>query len=67
MLDGEPLWDVTVPIPAAAQLYDVTVPMDRDVPAGAEVVVHVHNHGGNTWRVAHARAVPPQHQSKEEE
>jgi hypothetical protein len=60
LLDGEPLWELQVPIPAAAEVYDTSVPIDRLVPRGADLVVHVHNHGGNTWRVGHVRAIPPE-------
>lgn len=59
LLDGEPLWDLVVDIPASPEVYDVFFPVDEPIPAGTEVVVHVHNHGGNTWRLAHLEAVPP--------
>lgn len=58
VLDGELLWELVVDIPAAAAIHEVLVPIERDVPAGSEIVVHVHNHGGNTWRLSHVRVVP---------
>ena len=59
VLDGELLWELVVDIPASAAIHEVHVPMDRDIPAGSEIVVHVHNHGGNTWRLSHVRVGPP--------
>ena len=59
LVDGEPLWDLVVDIPASAEVYDVFFPVAEPIPAGTEVIVHVHNHGGNTWRVAHLKAIPP--------
>ncbi len=48
-LDGQPLWERVVDIPAAAQSYDIELTVDRDLPAGSEVLLHLHNHGANTW------------------
>jgi len=59
LLDGEALWELVVDIPASAEVYNVFLPVERDIAAGSEVVVHVHNHGGNNWAVAHLRALPP--------
>lgn len=51
LLDDEVLWQRDVPIPSPADLYDVTVPLPRELPPGAEVGLHLHNHGANQWRV----------------
>lgn len=51
LLDGEVLWQRDVPIPTPADLYDATVTVPRELPAGAPLVLHLHNHGANQWRV----------------
>ena len=55
LVDGEPIFDRTIPIPSASEIYDHTVTALRAVPAGAPVVLHVHNHGGNAWKLAHLK------------
>ena len=57
-LDGATVWEITVPIPSAASVYDEQIPVERAVPAGATLVVHLHNHGANSWRLATVEAVP---------
>lgn len=51
LLDGDLLWQRDVPIPTPADLYDATVPVPRDLPPGAPLTLHLHNHGANQWRV----------------
>ena len=51
LLDGELLWQRDVPIPNPADLYDTTVTVPREVQAGSRLVLHLHNHGANQWRV----------------
>lgn len=63
MVGDELLWEVLVDIPAAADVYELQLPVDEVIPAGTPVVVHVHNHGGNTWRLGYLRAVPPEEQN----
>lgn len=46
------LWSVDVQLPAAAQVYSTLIPVDRSLPAGAPLLLHVHNHGANSWRFA---------------
>ncbi len=46
---GETLWEQEVEIPAEAEIFDVRIPVNKDVPAGSEVEFHLHNHGYNTW------------------
>jgi len=57
LLDGRPILDQTIPIPSSSQIYDRTVLQDAATPAGAQVVIHLHNHGGNSWKLGHLRAV----------
>ena len=49
-LAGEIVWEYTVEIPADANLFDGSIVVDREVPAGTELQLHVHNHGPNTWQ-----------------
>jgi hypothetical protein len=48
---GEPLYDVTVPIPSDADVFSTVVDAPIRLEAGAPVVLHLHNHGTNTWNV----------------
>ncbi|MEZ4451445.1 MAG: hypothetical protein R3B09_18390 [Nannocystaceae bacterium] len=57
-VDGEIFWEVTVPIPAAPGPMNAEVMIDRDVPAGADLQLHVHNHGPNTWELVSLMATP---------
>ncbi len=59
VVDGALIWEITVPIPGSADIYEPVVEMDSEVPEGAQVAVHVHNHGANTWRLGHVRVLPP--------
>lgn len=57
-LDGEVLWERGIPIPAAAASIDEVITVDREVPAGAELQFHVHNHGNNTYLLLAIEADP---------
>ncbi len=48
-------WGRTVAIPAAAEVYPVPLEVDFDLAAGSPAIIHLHNHGGNSWRVASLR------------
>ena len=47
-----------ISIPAAAEIYFVPVTVDFDVDPATEVRVHLHNHGGNSWRIGHLKRLP---------
>ena len=56
----------TVAIPAAAEIYLVPIQVDWSLEAGSEARIHLHNHGGNSWRVAYIkrfRGEPPSDRS----
>ena len=59
-LDGEIIWELDVPIPASAEVYMDELVLDRDIPAGAVLQLHVHNHGENTWELQSVRCLPPE-------
>ena len=48
-------WGRTVAIPAAAEIYLVPIQVDWSLEAGTEARIHLHNHGGNSWRVAYIK------------
>ncbi len=48
-IDGEVVWDEWREIPSLGGLLTSSWTADRDIPAGADVVFHLHNHGLNTW------------------
>lgn len=50
-IDSALVWSETVEIPSEPRLFDVWIPIDEAVPAGAEVILHLHNHGYNTWNL----------------
>ena len=50
LIDGVIAWEITVDIPAGAGVYESEVRAPVDASAGAPVVLHLHNHGYNTWQ-----------------
>ena len=48
----QPIWELTVPIPLGAMLYDEEIPAPVDLYADDPVTLHIHNHGTNSWRFA---------------
>jgi hypothetical protein len=48
-IDGEIVWELTVSIPNDAAVIDEQFTVDRSVPLGSEMQLHVHNHGLNSW------------------
>lgn len=57
-IDGEVAWEEYVPVPSAAALIEAEIAIDREVPAGAALQFHVHNHGANTYDLAVLELVP---------
>jgi hypothetical protein len=58
LIDGRIVWekfiDITYDMPAdtyraPAAVYEEEFPAPFEVPAGAEIQLHLHNHGQNTW------------------
>lgn len=58
-LDGDIIWAADVPIPGPYDTINADVVVDRDVPAGAELQYHVHNHGVNSWNILDLKCVGP--------
>jgi hypothetical protein len=43
-------WSVEVPIPSPAQSFTPTWRAPKDLPTGCPILLHIHNHGANSWR-----------------
>lgn len=48
-IDGALVWETYVPSPAEGAFVDAELVVERDVPTGAELQFHVHNHGANSY------------------
>ncbi|PRQ01094.1 hypothetical protein ENSA5_27760 [Enhygromyxa salina] len=59
-IDGEIEWEFHAPIPSDAAEIDETFTIDRAVPAGSEMQLHVHNHGPNSWELVALMVTPAQ-------
>ncbi len=57
-LDGEIVWTYEVAIPSDPVDIEQTFTAPRDLPIGASVQVHVHNHGPNTWELVGVQVTP---------
>lgn len=56
---GETLvWEQTVAIPGDADVYANTFDMYPEIDEETSIFFHVHNHGANSWKLAHVRLVP---------
>ncbi|MCX4241360.1 hypothetical protein [Paraliomyxa miuraensis] len=63
-IDGELVWEQHLPVPTAPALIEDELEIDREIPAGAPLQFHVHNHGANTYdlvslEVVDDEATPP--------
>jgi len=48
-------WERTIAIPAAPEIYPVPLQVEWSAEAGELARIHLHNHGGNSWRVAYLK------------
>ena len=55
LVEGEIMWERTIPIPGPGSVFDESFASPISAPAGSEVVFHLHNHGQNTWALQHFR------------
>lgn len=46
---GELAWEVFVPSPAEGAFVEGEIAIDRELPVGTELQLHVHNHGPNSY------------------
>jgi len=56
-VDGNSIWENNVTIPSISQVYVEVIEAIFDAPEGAEVVLHLHNHGSNAWNLGYVRVV----------
>ncbi|MCB9682832.1 MAG: hypothetical protein H6733_15300 [Alphaproteobacteria bacterium] len=52
------IFDEHIPIPSEAAPFNLDAEVDADAPIGTPVVLHLHNHGYNTWRLMILDVVP---------
>jgi len=58
-LGHEVIWERSIPIPTFdAGVYTLAFSPDEDIPAGTPLVLHLHNHGANTWYLTNIRVGP---------
>jgi len=50
-LAGKIVWDVEIPIPSEGGWLETDIPIQAPMPAGALLVLHLHNHGYNNYRI----------------
>lgn len=53
------VFDERIAIPSDANTLSRSVALGEEVPEGTPVVVHLHNHGDNTWAIYDVRGVEP--------
>ncbi len=51
MLGERVLWEQRIKIPNAGGVYRLTWRADERIPANTRLLLHVHNHGANSWRI----------------
>lgn len=51
LVEADIIWEKTIAIPSAAQRLELSIELARDIPKGARVGIHLHNHGQNTWNL----------------
>ena len=51
MLGERVLWEQHVQIPNAGGVYGLDWRADQHIPAGTRLLLHLHNHGANSWRL----------------
>ncbi len=57
MVGDRAFWDITIDIPWQSEVYLVPIEVDWSAGAGTLVRLHLHNHGGNSWRIAYLKRI----------
>lgn len=55
-VDGLTVFDERIPIPKPGGLIVRQLRVERDIPTGAPVLFHLHNHGANSWALVEVSA-----------
>lgn len=50
-IDGQTIWETTIPIPYKAEFYEAKWSPKAPIPKDARIVFHLRNHGANTWKI----------------
>ena len=50
VVDHQVLWERQIHIPAQPDIFQEEIVITREIPAGAPIALHLHNHGQNEWR-----------------
>lgn len=58
LLDGQVLWEREIAIPGEADVYVEEFESPISAELGSPVVLHLHNHGQNTWRLQELQVKP---------
>ena len=58
LVDGLSVLDEHIPIPSPGGLIVRQLRVERDVPVGAPVYFHLHNHGANSWALVEVSSGP---------
>lgn len=56
-IDEELFWEEFSPIPADTEFFFHEAAVQRDIPQGASVYFHLHNHGANNWKLGYFKEV----------
>lgn len=56
LIDGQIVWEKLIEIPGKAAVYEEEFISPIAAPVGAEVMLHLHNHGQNTWTLLNFEA-----------
>ncbi len=59
-VDGRIVFEVTVPIPSSSEMISEEFAVQQAIPEGSPVVLHLHNHGANTWNMVEMSVNPPE-------
>jgi hypothetical protein len=58
LIDGQVLWEREIAIPGDANVFVEEFPSPITAELGSPVVLHLHNHGQNTWALQDLMTVP---------
>lgn len=49
LIAGQVVWEETIPVPSAANVFELSFPLPQSVQPGEPIGLHLHNHGQNTY------------------
>lgn len=52
LVEDDIIWEQTIAIPGDAKRLELSIELSRDIPEGAPIGIHLHNHGQNTWNLS---------------